>query len=100
MMGTWCTPELQKAVELGYQVKKSSPGELYDIIEDAGNKIHDIRICTEDMVEVDVSKVEEEVIPSSKTKIFIALHCKFYSVMGKIRVVLLYGKITRASLVF
>lgn len=50
----------------------TSPGELYDIIGDAANNIHDIRICTDDMVEVDVSKVEEEVIPSSKTNIFIA----------------------------
>ena len=49
-----------------------SPGELYRIIEEAGNNIHDIRICTEVIVEVDVSKVEEEVIPSNKTNIFIA----------------------------
>ena len=44
----------------------TSLGELYEIIEDAGNKIHDIQICTDDMVEVDVSKVDEEVIPSRK----------------------------------
>lgn len=47
-------------------------GELFDIIDEAGNNIHDIRICTEDVVEVDVSKVEEEIIPSNKTNIFIA----------------------------
>lgn len=50
----------------------TNPTEFYDIIEDAGNKIHDIRICTDEMEEVDVSKVDEEVIPSSKTNIFIA----------------------------
>ncbi|CAH3173162.1 unnamed protein product, partial [Porites evermanni] len=50
----------------------TSPGELYTIIEDAGNNIHDIRICTDGIVEVDVSKVVEEVIPGSKTNIFIA----------------------------
>ena len=44
----------------------------FRVIEEAGNNIHDIRICTEDIVEVDVSKVEEEVIPSNKTNIFIA----------------------------
>ena len=43
----------------------TTPGELYAIIEDAGNNIHDIRICSDDVVEVDISKVEEEVIPSS-----------------------------------
>ena len=50
----------------------TSPGQLYRIIEESGNNIHDIRICTEDIVEVDVSKVVEEVTPSSKTNIFIA----------------------------
>lgn len=50
----------------------TNPTEFYDIIEDAGNKIYDIRICTDEMEEVDVSKVDEEVIPSSKTNIFIA----------------------------
>ena len=49
-----------------------SPGELYRIIEEAGNNVHDIRICTEDIVEVDVSKVVKEVIPSNNTNIFIA----------------------------
>ena len=47
------------------------PAELYAIIEDAGNNIHGIRICTDDIVEIDVSKAVEEVIPSKKTKIFI-----------------------------
>ena len=47
------------------------PGELY-AIDDAGNNIDDIRICSDDVVKVDVSKVEEEVILSSKTNIFIA----------------------------
>ena len=46
----------------------TSPGQLYRIIEESGNNIHDIRICTEDIVEVDVSKVVEEVTPSRKTK--------------------------------
>ena len=50
----------------------TSPGELHRIIEEAGNNIHDIRICSDDIVEVDISKVEEEVIPVSKTNIFIA----------------------------
>ena len=51
----------------------TSPGELYRIIEEVGNNIHDIRICTDEVVEVDVSKVEEEVIPIIKTDIFIAV---------------------------
>ncbi|XP_073240492.1 uncharacterized protein [Porites lutea] len=50
----------------------TSPAELYAIIEDVGNNIHDIRICTDDIVEIDVSKAVEEVIPSNKTNIFIA----------------------------
>ena len=45
---------------------------MYAIIEDAGNNIHDIRICTDDGVEVDVKKVEDEIIPSNKRNIFIA----------------------------
>ena len=48
------------------------PGQMYRIIEESGNNIHDIRICTENIVEVDVRKVVEEVILSSKTNIFIA----------------------------
>ena len=52
----------------------TSPGELYRIIEEAGNNIHDIRICSDDIVEVDISKVEEEVIPVSKTTIFNGHH--------------------------
>ena len=74
----------------------TSPGKLYDIIEDAGNKIHDIRICTEDMVEVDVSKVEEEVISSSKTNIFIAsfitswARLELYSYLEKLQEQVLY----------
>lgn len=47
----------------------TSLGQLYRIIEESGNNIHDIRICSEDIVEVDVSKVVEEVILSSKTNI-------------------------------
>ena len=50
----------------------TSPAELYAIIEDVGNNIHDIRICTDDIVETDVSKAVEEVILSNKTNIFIA----------------------------
>ena len=50
----------------------TSPAELYKIIEDRGNNIHDIRICREEIVEIDVTEAEEEVIPSSKTNIFIA----------------------------
>ena len=50
----------------------ASPGELYAIIEDYGNNIDDIRICTDDIVEVDISKAEGKVIPSNKTNIFIA----------------------------
>ena len=50
----------------------TSPAELYNIMEDQGNNIHDIRIITEDVVEVDTTKAEEEIIPSSKTNIFIA----------------------------
>ena len=50
----------------------TSPGELYAIIEDFINNIHDIRICTDDIVEVHVSKAVEEVIPSNKTNMFIA----------------------------
>ena len=49
----------------------TSPGELYAIVGHSGNKIHDIRICTDDIVEVDISKAVEEVIPSNKTNIFI-----------------------------
>ena len=45
---------------------------MYRIIEEVGNNINDIRICPDEVVEVDVSKVEEEVIPSNKTNIFIA----------------------------
>lgn len=50
----------------------TSPAELYELIDDQGNNIHDIRIITEDVVEVDTTKAEEEIIPSSKTNIFIA----------------------------
>ena len=45
---------------------------MYAILEDAGNNIHDIQICTDDGVEVDVRKVEDEIIPSSKRNIFTA----------------------------
>ena len=54
----------------------TSPAELYNIIEDQKNNIHDIRICTEDIVEVDVSKAKEEIVTSSKTNIFIASFTK------------------------
>ena len=40
----------------------TSPGQLYRIIEESGNNIHDIRICTENIVEVDVRKVMEEAV--------------------------------------
>ena len=45
---------------------------MYRIIEEAGNNIQDIRICTEEIVEIDVSKVDEEVILRYKINIFIA----------------------------
>ena len=40
----------------------TSRGQLYRIIEESGNNIHDIRICTENIVEVDVRKVMEEAV--------------------------------------
>ena len=43
----------------------TSPGELYAIIEDSGNNIYDIRIRTDDIVEVDVGKAVEQVIPQT-----------------------------------
>ena len=54
------------------QIRRETKQDPYAIIEDSGNKIHDIRICTDDIVEVDISKAVEEVIPSNKTNIFIA----------------------------
>lgn len=38
-----------------------SPGQLYRIIEESGNNIHDIRICTDYIVEVDdLSQMKDE----------------------------------------
>lgn len=59
-------------------------------------KNHDIRICTDEMEEVDVSKVDEEVIPSSKTNIFIAsfttswARLKLYSYLETLQEQVLY----------
>ena len=66
------------------------------IIEEAGNNIHVIRVCTKDIVEVDVSKVEEEVIPSNKTNIFIAAfttawaHLESYKYLEQLKEQVLY----------
>lgn len=74
----------------------TSPAELYNIMEDQGNNIHDIRIITEDVVEVDTTKAEEEVIPSSKTNIFIAsfttawARLELYSYLDKLKERVLY----------
>ena len=54
------------------QIQRETKQDPYAIIEDSGNKIHDIRICTDDIVEVDISKAVEEIIPGNKTNIFIA----------------------------
>ena len=74
----------------------TSPAELYKIIEDMGNNIHDIRICREEIVEIDVTKAEEEVIPSSKTNIFIAsfttawARLELYKYLDKLKEQVLY----------
>ena len=74
----------------------TSPAELYNIIENQGNNIHDIRIITEDVVEVDTTKATEEVIPSSKTNIFIAsfttawARLELYSYLDKLKEQVLY----------
>ena len=75
----------------------TTPGELFDIIDEAGNNIHDIRICTEDVVKVDVSKAEEEIIPSNKNKHFYC--CVHYS-LGPPRVVQVFLAAERTSHVF
>lgn len=72
------------------------PAELYELIDDEGNNIHDIRIITEDAVEVDTTKAVEEVIPSSKTNIFIAsfttawARLELYSYLDKLKEQVLY----------
>ena len=74
----------------------TSPAELYNIIDDQGNNIHDIRIITEDVVEVDTTKAVEEIIPSSKTNIFIAAfttawaRLELYSYLDKLTEQVLY----------
>ena len=74
----------------------TSPAELYKIIEDMGNNIHDIRICREEIVEIDVTKAEEEVIASSKTNIFIAssttawARLELYKYLDKLKEQVLY----------
>ena len=74
----------------------TSPAELYNIIEDQGNNIHDIRICAEDIVEIDVTKAEEEIIPSSNTNIFIAsfttawTRLELYKYLDKLKEQVLY----------
>lgn len=63
---------LHYKVDEGENIKYIDINSLYPYVNKTKTYIHDIRICTEDIVELSVSKVEEEIIPGSITNIFIA----------------------------
>ena len=50
----------------------TSPNELYNVLEDDTLQVTNIRICTEEVLEVVYTNTEETVFPSNKTNVFIA----------------------------
>ena len=48
------------------------PAELFDILDDPVNKIHNVRICSETVMELTVTKNEEEYQRGFKQNVFIA----------------------------
>ena len=50
----------------------TSPQELYNITDDDTKQVQDIRLCTEDVIEVVFKSKEEAVTPSNKTNVFVA----------------------------
>ena len=50
----------------------TTPQELFNITEDDTNQVHEIRFCSEDIVEVVFKNKEEAIVPSNKTNVFVA----------------------------
>ena len=74
----------------------TSPDELYSILEDDTLQVTNIRICTEEVLEVVFQHTEETVFPSNKTNVFIAAfttcwaRLKLYSYLEKLEQQVLY----------
>ena len=50
----------------------TQPSELFQLLEDPVNEIHSVRICSDDVMELVVSKAEDEFQRSFKQNVFIA----------------------------
>jgi len=55
-----------------YTIQVQSPHDFYRIYDDPTKEVTTIRICTEDVLELVYTNIEENVTPSSKTNVFIA----------------------------
>jgi len=50
----------------------TNPADLYNLVEDDGIQISNLRICTDEVLEVVYTNTKETVVPSNKTNVFIA----------------------------
>ena len=50
----------------------TQPSKLFQLLEDPVNEIHSVRICSDDVMELVVSKAEDEFQRSFKQNVFIA----------------------------
>ena len=73
-----------------------SPGQLYQYLFDPSLELSTLRICTDDLLEVIYSHVEDDILPSNKTNIFVAAfttcwaRLKLYSYLQTLQEQVLY----------
>lgn len=51
----------------------TSPHQLFNLLDDCAHEISNVRICSEDIMEVVTTQAEDEYEPSFKTNVFIAM---------------------------
>jgi len=74
----------------------TNPADLYNLLEDDGIQISNLRICTDEVLEVVYTNVKDNVVPSNKTNVFIAAfttchaRLKLYSYLETLQTQVLY----------
>ena len=74
----------------------TSPDQLYNLLDDDTIQVSNMRICTEEVLEVVYTHTEETVFPSNKTNVFIAAfttcwaRLKLYSYLEQLQQQVLY----------
>lgn len=74
-----CWGKFGEKANKGQTTTVKSPAAYYQLMNDPALIVQDIRCCTPHLVEVDTSKVDEDVEISAKTNVFVAIYTTAHS---------------------